>query len=797
MNTKTMALAALALLALAAGAAAQTEADCDRSVKNCRQCRYQFFRGTTTKAICTKCDTGYLPKASGRACYCAAGYYTDNSTSVAGSVGFTCKACGPGHYCPGSKITAASSTARFPCGANKLTTTVYAQSELECMVLPGYGWAAGDASAICEAGSYNPGYNARKCSPCPGGLTTPGQGSNSSQECMAGIGFYYLRGKAVACARGTYKGFIANQDCDKCPTGISTPNDTVSADVKTKCQTLLPGYELQASPVLGDTNATECPPNTYRADEVVFTSGSGQAAIPCTPCPNGLVTLPNVTRATSLDACVTPPGWGWSAATAASAVPNSPAGQATICPVGQYNPGYNRQPCASCGTNLLTDAAGATNADACYTPAGWGNIKDAVLATYSATICPVGTYGRPNNTYGLVDVECTKCLDHSSTSAPGATNQSQCLVEAGYGWADGQVLECEYGYYNPGGNQNLCTYCGDGYNTSASANATAGEYKATDASQCRVDFGYFNGSSLGIEACLRGYYKDTLGPHACSQCPAGVSTTKAQAGLKISDCNTCKPGFGVAGGVIADLSAPTCARCTSGTYSSGFKAGGQICDVCPQAANFTGKMVSRAGIFTPEDCYGEYTTDKDVFDNQQAWDLIPLDGLVHKTAATSIIACQELCSTTATCQYFAFYAEGGNMDYPSTGAADAGKNQCYFKEGDVTPVAVTTSTTDSLVAFEIREGQYVVYKSSSAEQVGVTLTTTGQSLFAAKAECEANRECVGIAANTIVVPANGPTPAVVATGWTLFGAVKREGAIGKIRVIGENIQTWVPLPTGL
>jgi hypothetical protein len=49
MNTKTMALAALALLALAAGAAAQTEADCDRSVKNCRQCRYQFFRGTTTK----------------------------------------------------------------------------------------------------------------------------------------------------------------------------------------------------------------------------------------------------------------------------------------------------------------------------------------------------------------------------------------------------------------------------------------------------------------------------------------------------------------------------------------------------------------------------------------------------------------------------------------------------------------------------------------------------------------------------------------------------------------------------
>jgi hypothetical protein len=36
MKTKTM---ALALLALVAGAAAQTAADCDRSVKNCNQCR--------------------------------------------------------------------------------------------------------------------------------------------------------------------------------------------------------------------------------------------------------------------------------------------------------------------------------------------------------------------------------------------------------------------------------------------------------------------------------------------------------------------------------------------------------------------------------------------------------------------------------------------------------------------------------------------------------------------------------------------------------------------------------------
>jgi hypothetical protein len=46
------------------------------------------------------------------------------------------------------------------------------------------------------------------------------------------------------------------------------------------------------------------------------------------------------------------------------------------------------------------------------------------------------------STYGLVDVECTKCLEHSNTTVAGSTSQSSCLVEAGYGWGDGQVLPC-------------------------------------------------------------------------------------------------------------------------------------------------------------------------------------------------------------------------------------------------------------------------------------------------------------------------------------------------------------------
>ena len=261
-------------------------------------------------------------------------------------------------------------------------------SELECTVLPGYGWAPGDASSSCPTGTYNPGFNARKCTPCPGGLTTAAPLSTTSQECVAGVGFYYLRGKAVACARGTYKNATANRDCDKCPTGVSTPDGLVSADSASKCTVLLPGYAMSASPTLGQTEAFECPPNYFRSGEADFTADMTSPVL-CTRCPNGLVTLPNVTRATTMDACVVPPGYGF--------VPSgsSAAGNASICANGTYNPGYNRQPCIPCGAGILTDAPGAINADACYTPSGWGNVQNAT-SVFTAFVCPIGTYGRPN-----------------------------------------------------------------------------------------------------------------------------------------------------------------------------------------------------------------------------------------------------------------------------------------------------------------------------------------------------------------------------------------------------------------
>jgi hypothetical protein len=389
---------------------------------------------------------------------------------------------------------------------------------------------------------------------------------------------------------------------------------------------LLPGYQFASAPTVGTTDATECAQDSYRVGEVSF---DGSTAVTCTACGNNLTTLANVTKATSPDACLAPPGYGWAAGG------TNGAGVATLCPLGSYNPGYNREPCVKCGNGTITTAApGATSADQCYTPAGHGNKRDAVSGVLEGYECPLNTYGRPNNTFGLVDVECTKCLENTHTNQVGlcfrfgggspdwwtgwgekrgcfstllaSFHACVALINAHPAFPDcccsspqsAPTKHCAYGYYNPGDNQNPCTYCGDGFNTTNSANATSGELGSDAASDCKIDFGYhLFGSSASIEPCLRGFYKGFIGNGSCSQCPAGTSTTITMAAVAQTDCDTCRPGFGTgtADGKIAlgSLSNSSCSLCASGTYSPGFTQGGANCTACPTTQNFTGTMVSR------------------------------------------------------------------------------------------------------------------------------------------------------------------------------------------------------------
>lgn len=101
-----------------------------------RQGRYQFYRGTVTRALCTRCATGYRVASNGRACWCAPGFYLS---------GALCPRCGGGAYCPGSRSTAASAV-RFTCGTNLQTTTGAARCSL---VAPEHTVPAVLANAPC------------------------------------------------------------------------------------------------------------------------------------------------------------------------------------------------------------------------------------------------------------------------------------------------------------------------------------------------------------------------------------------------------------------------------------------------------------------------------------------------------------------------------------------------------------------------------------------------------------------------------------------------------------------------
>jgi hypothetical protein len=103
------------------------------------------------------------------------------------------------------------------------------------VVNPGYGWGNADTSAVCDTGFYNPGYNTRRCAPCPGGLTTAATGTTTPTQCVAPPGYYYMRGKAVACPKGFYKSLLGNADCLACPDGFTTKDGEVAKTAHTDC----------------------------------------------------------------------------------------------------------------------------------------------------------------------------------------------------------------------------------------------------------------------------------------------------------------------------------------------------------------------------------------------------------------------------------------------------------------------------------------------------------------------------------------------------------------------------------
>lgn len=725
-----------------------TPADCAASVRNCVACRYMFYRGTVTKAVCLRCETGYVVKASGRSCWCAPGYFRDDSG--------LCQPCENNNYCTGAKSTQLSAM-RTTCGTFKTTTTLYAKSERECVVLPGYAWAMGDGATPCPVGSYNPGYNTRKCVACPGSLTTMGEGSTAPQACQAPAGAFYLRGKAVACAKGTYKDKIGNVDCTPCPVGWTTPSDSATLTQPSDCSFVLPGYYAPPGMIsnLGTTPAVPCPVDTYRPSDAPYTFAEDAAGLSCTPCPAALRTLAE--GSTAAWQCLAPPGYGVS--------PSNRS--ASVCPQGTYNSGWNMEACTACGNGTITtDGPGATRQDDCKVPAGHGTTRLAG-GTLSAAPCPAGTYGRDTDTYGLVDVECTKCLQYTTTASVGATAGSQCLTLGGYGWYNGAIVECDYAYYSGGNSQDPCTYCGEGYNTSTGPTSTVAASGATSADACLISAGWTADGYGGVKPCMQGYYKALLGNSSCVKCPAGTTTTLTFAPTQVSDCDACRPGFGAD---EVDLSAPACALCPSGTYSFGYVSGGLGCMPCTAPDGYAGVMVSRRGISNPDECYPEFMTDA-AFSSLLRYNHIRMDPTVMTVTLNVTAAdCEAACHAAAGCQYFVY-----------TEAAGGGSSKCSLRDLGAAAADVSDNTKGHIL-FQISPSVYVAYAADPTDwaSAGVDLASypTREAAFA---DCDTIAACVGVKAS--------------GGAWKTFGGSLLPDTTAKVRVNGDAINPWLPTPS--
>jgi hypothetical protein len=149
-------------------------------------------------------------------------------------------------------------------------------------------------------------------------------------------------------------------------------------------------------------------------------------------------------------------------------------------------------------------------------------------------------------------------------------------------------------------------------------------------------------------------------------------------------------------------------------------------------------------------------------------------GLDAAPTATSLDACQAACSASTKCQYFVF------RDY------EAAASRCKLRLAAAPISRLKFAGEDApsapLLFFEVKESLYTVYAAKSAadaETVGETLDSF-KSFAAARNACDGDLSCVGFA--------------WTGTTWRTFAGTKWEGAIGKVRVVGETLNSWIAEP---
>ena len=210
--------------------------------------------------------------------------------------------------------------------------------------------------------------------------------------------------------------------------------------------------------------------------------------------------------------------------------------------------------CTECGEGMFSNATHT----GCFSCGSGSYIENG-----ACTICPMGYFCSGDGTAVICpkgafspDVGAELCVDCAigwTTSTTGATECDIC--DAGYRKSGKDCIECEAGYYCPGGNvaasvcpkgtyaaagSEECIACETGYTTQGKG--------AIERSDCNVCVeGYYKSGDNCLE-CEAGYYC-TGGDAPASVCPKG---SFAMAGSK--SCTKCPEGYTTTGDEVASSS---------------------------------------------------------------------------------------------------------------------------------------------------------------------------------------------------------------------------------------------------
>eukprot|EP00775_Hariotina_reticulata_P008849 gene8849-9028_t len=720
-----------------------------------------------------------------------------------------------------------------------LALAVFLFARLELTKMAPVATRANQKADICPPNTYSPGFSRlRACFKCQSGMTEPSSFNSTTlrisktEVCGVPAGRYLSQNVVRDCPLGSFRSTwelavdVSARYCYPCPPGITT--STAAATTFAACNVAQPGYDVNwqddvtnmESQVTTDGNGTlsdpsnyppACPIGTYYEGGVISSSTTST----CKPCPLGTTTQSN--GSTSADECMVPPGYYIKLSGSSGSLEKCPinvtaggvtqgyfrAGWKTYLDLTVRESGSGTTACTPCGENIvsaLTDIDEMNSGDdptklvagspaSCYIEAGWGMTPVPLqINQWRANLCANNSYGVENRTYGLQQSPCKPCQRNTITLRAGATNYTECINPAGFGFSSDGVTQCPKGFWTFRGSMSPCTPCPVGRTTEF--DPAHPEYQDSP-NDCFVEpgKGVFNSSfnvtpnnnasdyNLSVLDCPVGSYSNggSLST-VCSLCTTGYSTVdEGTVGTNNSACTVCAAGYGLPRNVSAIQEAGSCEECGYNTYQVGYNGvsglnvvgDGRSCGPCSRT-NFTyvgsrGRKAryESAGItfykksVGPEACVPRYV--QLMIDAGQLYSLP--DSAYTSVSAASAQDCLDSCKAESDAGKGCFV----QLDYTNTthnteqatckklvmvpATASVTTSVLLMKMMPSDPIAAASVDDESVKAKAMASGLYSRFQVPASI---TDLTTVGQQLASGTNEkdcrikCDMNSLCWGV-----------------------------------------------------